>query len=91
MRLSRSKINHLSHIIIKALEEDPTVELLKDANLVRLDIVRIITRELKVEEEVDEIARKKLSSYSRKIQEGSQEWDVLYQKIYEEEMAKRGR
>lgn len=91
MRLSRSKINHLSHIIIKALEEDPTVELLKDSYLVRLDIVRIITRELKVEEEVDEVARKKLSSYSRKIQEGSQEWDVLYHKIFEEEMAKRGK
>ena len=91
MRLGRSKINHLSHVIIKALEEDPAVELLKDSYLVRLDIVRIITRELKVEEEVDEIARKKLSSYSRKIQEGSQEWDVLYQKIFEEEMAKRGK
>lgn len=91
MRLSRSKINHLSHIIINALEEDPNVELLKDTNLVRLDIVRIITRELKVEEEVDEIARRKLSSYSRKIQEGSQEWDVLYQKIFEEEMDKRGK
>ncbi|MGA1839743.1 MAG: DUF507 family protein [bacterium] len=91
MRLSRSKINHLSHIIIKTLEEDPNVEILKDSNLVRLDIVRIITRELKVEEEVDEIARRKLSSYSRKILEGSQEWDVLYQKIFEEEMDKRGK
>ncbi len=91
MRLSRSKINHLSHVIIKALEEDPDIELLKDSYLVRLDIVRIITRELKVEEEIDEIARKKLSSYARKIQEGSQEWDVLYQKIFEEEMAKRGK
>ena len=91
MRLSRSKINHLSHVIIKALEEDPTVELLKDSNLVRLDIVRIITRELKIEDEIDEIVRKKLSSYSRKIQEGSQEWDVLYQKTYEEEMAKKGK
>ena len=91
MRLSRSKINHLSHIIIKAFEEAPDIELLKDSYLVRLDIVRVITRELKVEEEVDEIARKKLSSYSRKIQEGSQEWDVLYQKIFEEEMSKRGK
>jgi hypothetical protein len=91
MRLGRSKINHLSHVIIKILEEDPNVELLKDSNLVRLDIVRIITRELKVEEEIDEIVRRKLSSYSRKIQEGSQEWDVLYQKIFEEEMANRGK
>lgn len=90
MRLSRSKINHISHVLIRALEENPSIELLKDANSVRLDIVRIITRELKMEEEVDEIVRKKLSSYSRNILEGSQEWDVLYHKIYEEEMSKKG-
>jgi hypothetical protein len=91
MRLSRGKINHLSHILIKALEEDPTVELLKDSNSIRLDIVRIITNELKFEEEIDEIVRRKLSSYSRRILEGSQEWDVLYQKMYEEEMVRRGK
>jgi len=90
MRLSRSKINHISHVLIRALEENPSIEFLKDANLVRLDIVRIITRELKMEEQVDELVRKKLSSYSRNILEGSQEWDVLYHKIYEEEMAKKG-
>lgn len=91
MRLSRPKINHLSHILIKAMEEHPNIELLKDSNSVRLDIVRIITQELRLEEEVEDVVRDKLSSYSRKILEGSQEWDVLYQKFYEEEMTKRAR
>ncbi|MGA1843456.1 MAG: DUF507 family protein [bacterium] len=91
MRLSRARINHLSHILIKALEEDPSVELLKDSNSVRLDIVRIITRELKIEDEIDEIVRGKLESYSRKILEGSSEWEVLYQKMFEEEMARKGK
>lgn len=91
MRLSRARINHLSHILIKALEEDSSVELLKDSNLVRLDIVRIITRELKIEDEIDEIVRRKLSSYSRRILEGSSEWEVLYQKMFEEEMARKGK
>ena len=91
MRLSRSKINHLSHLLINALEKDPAVEIVKDNNAVRLDIVRIITRELKMEEEIDELVRKKLVSYSRKILEGSQEWDVLYHKTFEEEMNKRGK
>ena len=90
MRLSRAKINHLSHILIKVIQEDSNIELLKDLNLIRLDIVRIITRELQVEDEVDDVVRKRLASYSRKIMEGSQEWDVLYQKIYEEEMEKKG-
>ncbi|MBN2374273.1 DUF507 family protein [bacterium] len=91
MRLSRAKINHLSHLLINAIEEASNIELLKDSNLVRLDIVRIITQELQMEEVVDEVIREKLSSYSRKILEGSQEWDVLYQKFFEEEMAKRAR
>ena len=91
MRLSRAKINHLSHILINALEKEPGVEILKDSNLVRLDIVRIITRELRIEDEVDESVRKKLSSYSRRILEGSQEWEVLYQKTYEEELTRRGK
>jgi len=91
MRLSRAKINHLSHILIKALEDHPSVELLKDSNFVRLDIVRIITRELKIEDEIDEIVRKKLASYSRRILEGSSEWEVLYQKMFEEELARKGK
>lgn len=91
MRLSRAKINHLSHILIKAIEDATNIELLKDSNLVRLDIVRIITQELQMEEAVDDAVREKLSSYSRKILEGSQEWDILYQKFFEEEMAKRAR
>jgi hypothetical protein len=33
--------------------------------------------------------RSRLQSYSRQIPEGSQEWDVLYQKTYEEELRKR--
>ena len=91
MRLSRAKINHLSRILINALEKEPGVEILKDSNSVRLDIVRIITRELRIEDEVDESVRKKLSSYSRRILEGSQEWEVLYHKTYEEELTKRGK
>jgi hypothetical protein len=33
--------------------------------------------------------RRTLASYSRKIVEGSREWDVMYQKLYDEEFAKR--
>ena len=33
-------------------------------------------------------ARKTLQSYARKIPEGSREWDVMYAKIFEEELHK---
>ena len=89
MRLSREKINHLSHLILKALWEDENVDFIEEKNKVRLEIVRLITEELKLDDEIDKIVREAIKSYSRKIEEGSQEWEVLYNKKYGEELRKR--
>lgn len=91
MRLSREKINHLSHLIINAFFEDENIEIIKAKNDVRLEIVRVITEELMLEDEIDQQVRERLSTYKRKIIEGSQEWEILYQKTYEEEMNKKRR
>lgn len=89
MRLSRGKINHLSKLLLEALEEDPQADFLREPNEVRLQMVRIITDELTIDEIVDEEARRILASYSKKFREGSPEWEILYSKHYEEEMVKR--
>ena len=89
MGLSRPKINYLSHLIVKALQQAGTVTFLKPENDVRLQIVKTLTDELKIEEVIDAEVRRKLASYSRKIVEGNREWDVMYQKFYEQEMKKR--
>ena len=89
MSLSRPKINHLSQLIVKALQKAGTVTFRKVENDVRLQIVKTLSDELRIEEVVDVEVRRKLASYSRKIVEGNREWDVMYQKLYEEEMKKR--
>jgi len=89
MSLSRAQINHLSHLIVKALPASGAVRFLKGENEVRLQIVKTLTEELKIEELVDADVRRRLASYSRRILEGSREWDVMYQKAYEQEMKKR--
>jgi hypothetical protein len=89
MSLSRPKINHLSQLIVKHLQNFGTIRLLKPENDVRLQVVKTLTDELKIEEIVDTEVRRKLASYSRKIVEGNREWDVMYQKFYEQEMKKR--
>ena len=91
MRLSRAKINHLSHLIIDNLLEDANIEVFKAKNDIRLEIVRVITEELLLEEEIDNKVRGMLSSYKRNLLEGSREWEILYQKTYEEEMNKKKR
>ena len=89
MSLSRPKINHLSQLILKELQRSGVVQLLKPENEVRLQVVKTFTDELKIEEVLDAEVRHKLASYSRKIPEGSREWDVMYQKFYEQELKKR--
>ena len=89
MSLSRPKINALSQLIVKALQKSGAVTFLKADNDVRLQIVKTLTDELKIEEIIDAEVRRKLASYSRKIVEGNREWDVMYQKLYEEETKKR--
>jgi uncharacterized protein len=89
MSLSRPKINSLSQLIVKALQKAGPVTFLKAENDVRLQIVKTLTDELKIEEVIDAEVRRKLASYSRKIVEGNREWDVMYQKLYEEETKKR--
>ena len=89
MGLSRPKINYLSHLIVKALQQAGIVTFLKPENDVRLQIVKTLTDELKIEDVIDAEVRRTLASYSRKIVEGNREWDVMYQKFYEQEMKKR--
>ena len=89
MGLSRPKINYLSHLIVKALQNAGNVSFLKPENDVRLQVVKTLTDALKIEEAIDTEVRRKLTSYARKIVEGNREWDVMYQKFYEQEMKKR--
>lgn len=89
MSLSREKINHLSQIIVQGLQALPEVTLQAPSNTVRLEIVRSLQEALKLEETIETSVRRTLTSYSRKIVEGSREWDVMYQKLYDEEFDKR--
>lgn len=91
MRLREEKINYLSHKILDSLLDRNTAELIDDKiNAIR-EIKRVIIQELKIEEEIDDIVRLKIQSYSRKIPEGSPEWEVMRRKFFQEELEKRRR
>jgi len=90
MKLSRDKINDMSHKIIVALRKTRELRMRKDLNEVRLEIVRDITEVLTAEEKVDRLSRQKIRSQKREIPEGSEEWDLLHRKYYAEELKKLG-
>jgi len=88
--LSDEKVSHLTSVLFKGLTDKALIELVAEDGKVRREIKRSIVSFLKVSEEIDLSVRKKLQSFSRKIIEGSPEWEVLYKKFYREEAAKRG-
>ena len=90
MKLSRDKINDLSHKLVTSLRKTREVRMKKDPNEVRLEIVRSITDLLVAEEKVDRLARDKVRSQKREIPEGSEEWDLLQKRYYAEELKKLG-
>jgi hypothetical protein len=90
MMLSDEKISHLSHVLLKGLMDKKLLEIRDEEGKVRREIKRSTVSFLKVSEDIDAAAKKKLQSFSRKIVEGSPEWEVLYKKFYKEEAAKRG-
>ncbi|HXI03509.1 MAG TPA: DUF507 family protein [Candidatus Saccharimonadales bacterium] len=88
MKLSHEKIVHLSHVLVRALEDAPGVRFAKDSNDVRLDIVKLLRNELRLDEEIEGRVRGKITAQKRMIPEGSEEYDILYRKYYEEEIGK---
>ena len=90
MRLSRDKVNKLAHTIADALAGIDAVDFVEDRNTIRMEVRRLLEELLKAEELIDKAARQKIENQRRTIMEGSQEWDILYRKYYNEEVKKLG-
>ena len=90
MRLNRDKVNKLAHSVTDALAAMDEVEFVEDRNSIRLEARRILEELLGQEAKIDAAARQKIENQKRTILEGSQEWDILYRKYYNEEVKKLG-
>ena len=90
MRVSRDKVNKVAHVVSDALAELDAVDFVEDRNSIRLEVRRLMEELLNQEAKIDAAARHKIDTQKRTILEGSQEWDILYRKYYNEEVKKLG-
>ena len=90
MRVNRDKANKVAHVVTDALASLEEVDFVEDRNTIRLEVRKILEDLLNQEERIDKSARQKIESQKRTILEGSQEWDILYRKYYNEEVKKLG-
>jgi len=90
MKLSRDKVNDLSHKIVSALRKSREFRVRKDPNELRLALVREMTDLLQMEDRIDRAARQKIKTQKRDITEGGEEYDLLHKRYYAEELKKLG-
>lgn len=88
MKLSREKINLLSSQIVDDMVGQDEITFKYPRNEIRLQVVEILRAEMLKEEQIEEAARQRITSMARDIPEGSEEWNVLYDKAYREESEK---
>ncbi len=90
MRITRDKLNKLAHTVADTLAEIAEVDFLEDRNTIRQEARKALEKLLTEEMKLDAGARQKIASQRKIIVEGSQEWDILYRKYYNDEVKKLG-
>lgn len=90
MKLSRDKVNDLSHKLVTMMRSKRDFRVKGDVNAARLEIVKALTEILQVEERADRASRQKIRTIKRDIPEGAEEWELLHRRYYAEELKKLG-
>lgn len=90
MIISEERQSHLAQIVNDGVWEDDLLDFTDDDIAYRATKVAIAGF-VKEVEDMDRLAREKVTSLKRGVVEGSPEWDILYKKYYEEERNRRGK
>lgn len=90
-RASEGRISALAHIALTAIKKGTEVADLREDRLVLIEIKAALNDFFSIDDALDMKVRRKIASLSRRVPEGSGEWDVLYRQYLEEEKRKIGR
>ena len=90
MRLSEERVHHVAKAMAQQMLEKGVLQSSYSETKVAQVVARAMLKELAMEDKIEDEVRRLLTTYSRQIDEGSQEWEVLFQKTKEELAQKRG-
>ena len=84
------RYNNLAHQILNALFEEDLI----DSDTSETRIVNVIFKAInsytKIYNEIEEIVQERIANYKRKIVFGSEEYDLIFDKLYQDELKKKG-
>ncbi|WP_027327346.1 DUF507 family protein [Helicobacter pametensis] len=84
------RYSNLSHQILHALTKGGLISYSLSDNVIKNLIFKAIDSYVKLYEEIEDIVIEKLKNYKRKLVAGSDEYELIFSKLYEEELKKKG-
>lgn len=84
------RYNDLAHRIMDAMLKEEVIDFSVSENRVKNVIFKAIDGYLKSFEDIEDIVLEKIEGYKRKLIPGTEEYDMVFQKLYEEELARKG-
>lgn len=84
------RYSDLAHKMLDIFSNESLIEYSVSENRVKNVIYSAIEGYLKSFEDIEDIVINKIDNYKRKLIPGSEEYDMVFQKLYEEELRKKG-
>jgi len=84
------RYNDLAHTILDEIYDNYLIEYSVNENQVKNIIYKSIEGYIKSFEEIEDIVLEKINSYKREIIPGSEEFNLIFERLYEEELGRRG-
>ncbi len=89
MRYSRARIRHLAKEMLNKCIENDAFDVISRDSLIINNIMDTMENYFAIEDEVYEAVIENLQNRNKKLIPGSPEWEIAFNKTYEQEMSKR--
>lgn len=84
------RYTNISHKLLDMLYEEDSISYTVTDNRITSVIFASISTYIKSFDEIEDIVSSKIDGYKKPLVPGSDEYDIVFQKLYEEELSKRG-
>ena len=84
------KYNDIAHKILKKLYDEDLINYDVSDNKIKNIIYNAITGYIKSYDEIEDVVLEKISHYKKKLIPGSDEFELVFQRLFEDELRKRG-
>jgi len=84
------RFSNIAHLIMDYLYEEDYIHFIVNDNQVKNLIAESISAFIKGYDEADTLAYEKIKTYKRKLIPGTEDYDIVFHRLYEEELMKKG-